>query len=46
MQWDTQSVRSEWNNVKKPLKISPELWYFLDLASFFEPNIIALNENK
>uniref|UniRef100_A0A0R3S4J5 RING-type E3 ubiquitin transferase n=1 Tax=Elaeophora elaphi TaxID=1147741 RepID=A0A0R3S4J5_9BILA len=46
IQWDTQIVKADCHGMKTPLEIPPELWYFLDLASFFDPNIMAFNEQN
>ncbi|VDO31900.1 unnamed protein product [Onchocerca flexuosa] len=46
MQWDMGIAKAECNVSSEPLEIPPELWYFLDLASFFDPNTIVLNEQN
>ncbi|KAL3982143.1 Zinc finger ZZ type family protein [Acanthocheilonema viteae] len=46
MHWDTLTVKAKYDGMKTPLEIPPELWYFLDLASFFDPNIMSLNEKN
>ncbi|EFO25553.2 hypothetical protein LOAG_02929 [Loa loa] len=45
-QWDTWIVKDECDDMKTALEIPPELWYFLDLASFFDPNIIVPDEQN
>ncbi|EJW86130.1 hypothetical protein WUBG_02960 [Wuchereria bancrofti] len=37
VQYDTWIVKDECDDMNTPLEIPPELWYFLDLASFFDP---------
>lgn len=46
MQWNTWIVKTEYGGMKTALEIPPELWYFLDLASFFDPNVVVLNEQN
>lgn len=46
MEWDTFIVKDECDSMKAPVALPPELFYFLDLASFFDPNIVTLNEQN
>uniref|UniRef100_A0A915PYI7 RING-type E3 ubiquitin transferase n=1 Tax=Setaria digitata TaxID=48799 RepID=A0A915PYI7_9BILA len=39
LEWDSLIAKVEYSRLKTPQEISPELWYFLDLASFFDPNV-------